>query len=328
VDVPQHGNKLMRQLLSYYYYQREVMKIIRSIPLSFIFVSTSKLFTGYLAYRISKKKRIPYYLDLRDLFGENLREFIKIPLLNVIVSKFVQFAFEKPMLLKAKHININSEGFSKNIPYEFNGTTSFFPNGIDDEFSCWQQNPELKLSKKQVCYAGNIGEGQGLHKIIPQLAKELESTHHFTIIGEGSAKAKLISKIKELSLSNVEIIAPMKRIGLLDYYKNAHYLFLHLNDFKSFEKVLPSKIFEYGSGNIPVLAGVNGYAKQFLLDELKENIFIFNPCDVKAISSYLKTDSYRLIQRSGFISKFSRKEITDKMSDSIIHVMNSSDAKT
>ena len=328
VEVPQHGNKFLRQLLSYFYYQRQVLKIISSIQLSFIFVSTSKLFTGYLASRISKSRKIPYYLDLRDLFADNLMELIRVPILNWLTSRFVQYYFEMPTLLNATHININSEGFRKNIPEGLKGSISFFPNGIDDEFNNWQQDPGLNSTIKIICYAGNIGEGQGLDKIIPPLAKLLQASHRFVIIGEGSSKHKLIDQIEKLQLTNVDLIPAMKRQDILAYYKKSHYLFLHLNDFRSFEKVLPSKIFEYGSGNIPILAGVKGYAREFIERELKENIFVFNPCDVEAVRNYLLNEPYHLQDRREFVNKFNRKEIAGMMSDSIIQVMNQNNAET
>ena len=55
-------------------------------------------------------------------------------------------------------------------------------------------------------------------------------------------------------------------------------MFLHLNDFNAFEKVLPSKIFEYGATEKPILAGVSGYAKKFIDSEII-NCATFNPCD-------------------------------------------------
>ena len=42
---------------------------------------------------------------------------------------------------------------------------------------------------------------------------------------------------------------------------NLTFLFLQLNNIKAFENVLPSKIFDYGSYNKPILAGVSGIAK-------------------------------------------------------------------
>lgn len=51
-----------------------------------------------------------------------------------------------------------------------------------------------------VTYAGNIGEAQALHKIIPPLADYLKGSHTFQIIGDGSAKHKLEAEIERFGL--------------------------------------------------------------------------------------------------------------------------------
>lgn len=321
VNVPQHSNQFYKQLISFYYYQKEVLKISRQLKLDFIFVSTSKLFTGYLACKIARRNKIGYYLDLRDLFADNLRELIKIPIVNNLVSSFIKRFFQRPTMLNARHINVNSEGFKNSIPLSYKGSLSFFPNGIDEIFSTWKQDMKVQESVKTICYAGNIGEGQGLEKIIPPLAVALKNTHRFVIIGDGSSRQKLANRIKEGDLSNVILIPVMKRENILSHYKKAHYLFLHLNDYKSFEKVLPSKLFEYGSGNIPILAGVKGYAREFIENELRDNVFVFEPCDVEAVSNYLRNHTYQLKAREDFVKKYNRKEITARLADSIIEVM-------
>ena len=53
----------------------------------------------------------------------------------------------------------------------------------------------------------------------------------------------------------------MPQHELLNYYNQANILFLHLNSIKAFEKVLPSKIFEYAASNKPILAGVEDLLK-------------------------------------------------------------------
>ena len=58
-------------------------------------------------------------------------------------------------------------------------------------------------------YAGNIGEGQGLEKIIPQTAKRLPNIN-FVIIGDGGSKKLLIDKINYLSLKNITLKKPVK----------------------------------------------------------------------------------------------------------------------
>jgi glycosyltransferase involved in cell wall biosynthesis len=62
--------------------------------------------------------------------------------------------------------------------------------------------------KKVVVYAGNIGEGQGLDKIIPQAAKLLGNKFQFLIIGDGGTKNLLQSAIEKMKLHNVFLKNP------------------------------------------------------------------------------------------------------------------------
>ena len=114
----------------------------------------------------------------------------------------------------------------------------------------------------QVVYAGNIGEGQGLHAILPQLAQRLGGRAQFRVIGDGGRRELLLERLRQAGVHTVEVLPPMPRSALLEAYSTADILFLHLNAQAAFEKVLPSKIFEYAATGKPIWAGVAGYAAQ------------------------------------------------------------------
>src|SRR5690606_33202754 len=117
-----------------------------------------------------------------------------------------------------------------------------------------------------------IGEGQGLHIIVPQAAHRLGDSYKFVIIGDGGAKGKLKAELDRLQVSNVELRAPVKRAELLEIYREADVLFLHLNDYDAFKKVLPSKIFELGAYDKPIIAGVAGFANEFIKKNIPNRI--------------------------------------------------------
>lgn len=321
--VASHGNGFVKQIFSFLTYRRQVLDKVRDQKYDLIFASSSKLFTAYLAYRIAKKKGLPLYIDLRDLFSENLVELIKFPFIGFFISAIVRFLFERPVMQYATHINVNSEGFLESLEGISNANISFFPNGIDDYFLGHKQDIHLANEPRIICYAGNIGEGQGLEKIIPPLAKVLGAGFLFRILGDGSTKFKLQKEIERLGLVNVEILPPVPRSELLQYYCHAHYLFVHLNDYKSFRKVLPSKLFEYACFNMPIVAGVAGYAKAFIINHIRDNVFVFDPCDVKAAANYFFNSQYELRERNEFVNKFKRTQISDDMADSIIQYLPS-----
>ena len=195
-------------------------------------------------------------------------------------KSFFNFLVLKKIELKtfnyAKPINLISEGF-KEYFLNFKGVNfSFFSNGIDDEFIELNNSQSKKNTndKKLIIYAGNIGEGQGLHKIVPQTAKILGEGYTFLIYGDGGAKIKLQNEINNLNIKNVVLKEPVSRTELKIIYNNADYLFLHLNDYSAFKKVLPSKIFELATYPKIILAGVSGFSSYFIKNEVTTVLFL------------------------------------------------------
>ena len=92
------------------------------------------------------------------------------PLIILVLKKIEKMTFNH-----AEHINLISEGFKEYFSSFRCTNFSFFSNGIDEEFL--KVNNSIIKTKikdtKLIIYAGNIGEGQGLHKIVPQTAKNL-----------------------------------------------------------------------------------------------------------------------------------------------------------
>ena len=170
-------------------------------------------------------------------------------------------------------------------------------------------------------YAGNIGEGQGLHLILPELAGQMKGQVNFRVIGDGGRKEALLSALASRGIENVEILPPVGRDQLISEYQNADVLFLHLNDHDAFKKVLPSKLFEYAAMGKPVWAGVAGYAAEFVQSEIS-NASTFDPCDVEeAVRSFTNL----VLQdncRDDFLQKYARKHLMEQMAADILNMIN------
>ena len=124
-------------------------------------------------------------------------------------------------------------------------------------------------------------------------------------------------KLLDLQIDNVKLISPVNPVDLIKYYQESDYLFLHLNEYKAFEKVIPSKIFEYGATNKIIIAGVRGYAKAFI-EENVENTIIFESGDVKSFIDTLLNHQPAQIERINFIAKYSREIIMRSMAKSML----------
>jgi glycosyltransferase involved in cell wall biosynthesis len=231
------------------------------------------------------------------------------------------YCIERYAFRSADRINIVSEGFADNIDrLAPQLKPRVFTNGIDDLFL----NTDFETSASTgglplIMYAGNFGEGQGLHRVVPSVARLLTGKARFRLIGDGGRRKALEQALAEANLANVELMPPMPRDELLAQYRQADILFLHLNDLDAFKKVLPSKIFEYGATGKPVLAGVAGYAAKFMKNELP-TAEVFPPLDAEAMADA----ALRLISgparydHSSFRGAFARSAIMSAMAEDML----------
>ncbi len=82
---------------------------------------------------------------------------------------------------------------------------------------------------------------------------------------------------------------------------------------------MPSKIFEYGAFNKPIIAGVSGFASEFIRDNL-QNYILFEPTDVNDMVNQIKAFKITDMDRTDFIEKFARESIIKKMANSILTI--------
>lgn len=325
IPVPAHKSGMLDQVLSFWKYYFEVQKLNIGKKADLVFASSSRLFTAYLGYKLASRSNTKLYLDIRDIFVDTMNDVFKSRMVKIVVLPYLKYV-ERKIIDYALHINLISGGFTEYFSNYKKSNFTLFTNGIDEEFiSSTEQTVVLPIKKsiKTLVYAGNIGESQGLHKIVPQAAKVLGDDFKFLVIGDGGAKILLEEQIAFLKVSNVVISNPLKRSELLQVYIHADYLFVHLNDYPAFRKVLPSKIFELAAINKPIVAGVSGYAAEFIKTEIRDS-FVFDPCNVQQLVEFLKYDKVvHRINRQEFKLKYQRNKINYDLSKSILGYITS-----
>ena len=317
VSVPEHTSGFADQIKSYVQFYRQALTLTRTETYDVVVASSSRLFSAFLGAYLARQRKIPLILDIRDLFRENILEVFKNPVARLGLAPTLK-AVEKYTFSYASHINLVSEGFGDYFSGYPQATYSYFTNGIDAPFlHLTARAGQGGAGVRTVLYAGNIGEGQGLEKIIPDAAKQLGSGFRFVVIGDGSSKHKLEKAVADARLTNVAVRPPMNRATLLAEYEQADYLLLHLNNLRAFERCLPSKLFEYAATDKPVLAGVAGYAARFVRQHIP-NSFVFSPGDTAELARYLQTTPYHTEARPAFIAQFGRPSITQSLASQIL----------
>ncbi|QDK82601.1 glycosyltransferase family 4 protein [Spirosoma sp. KCTC 42546] len=322
IAIPKHKSGFIDQICSFFVYYVRACQLARAYEYDLVFASSSRLFTAFLGARLARKRAVPLFLDIRDLFREAILDVIKNPLVRMILSPLLR-AVERYTFGYARHINLVSEGFRSYFDPFRQATYSYFTNGIDTAFlgiPASQSTPDKPY--RTILYAGNIGEGQGLHDIIPEAARQLGSGYRFLIIGDGGARIKLEVALKANDSTNVKLRQPVNRRELLAEYQDADYMFVHLNNIDACRRVLPSKLFEYGATDKPIIAGVTGYAASFVRDYLPNSI-LFNPGDVTSLIRQLRETPYQTQSRAAFRQRFRRQTINAEMASQIRGVLES-----
>ncbi len=315
--LPRHKNRIFDQSKAFALFSLSVQKFVYKKKWDIVLATSGRLMTAILATWVAKQTNSKLYLDIRDLFTDAMSNIHAKKPLQIVMPIFK--LLEKWSFCSANRINVVSAGFLehfKKISPKLSPTV--YTNGVDDLF--YKNNFSINQTEKipVILYAGNIGDGQGLHKIIPRVASELKDIN-FRLIGDGSARKLLTNNKIFGAQNNIEILKPILREDLINEYEKANVLFLHLNDFNSFHKVLPSKIFEYAATGKPILAGVKGYAAEFLRDQVK-GVEIFDPGDTERMKAGLQKllNGPKYIDRKSFCLQYSRNKIMEKLAKDVL----------
>jgi len=319
INVPVLGASLLAQSLRHLLFSLRLLLLLRGSRYDIVVASSSRLMTAAVGGMIARLVGAHLYLDIRDIFTETLSELYPSQLFSPL-HRLLRYV-ERKTLSSAYYVNFVSKGF---WPYfkelSLSASTSFHTNGIDNAFLAanWSETP-VEKTIPEVLYAGNIGEGQGLHRLLPALAESNADRFRFAVIGDGGKLHLLREECERRGLSNVIFLPPMSRLELIERYKQADVLFLHLNDLLAFQRVLPSKLFEYAATGKPILAGVSGHARQFIERNIP-GVELFPPCDVLAAKKALASIELSSVDRSEFCRLFSRSHIMDKMAKEILAI--------
>ncbi|ALM52818.1 hypothetical protein BJB45_18530 [Halomonas huangheensis] len=351
VALPSHQSGMLDQARAFISYARAVNRLVKEQQYDLVVATSSRLMTATLGACIARRQSAALYLDIRDIFVENLRYVLPKGMRRLGSAVFSPI--ERWTLGQADKINLVSPGFAGYFEARYPSRRfSWFTNGVDELFaSSSDMGAGFKVSgseatgnevlgneapgnevpvsevsgdkesghedRLRVVYAGNIGTGQGLDRILPELAERTAERLEFMVIGDGGGKEALREALQARRISNVQLLDPLCRDALMDEYRSADILFLHLNDMPAFLRVLPSKLFEYAATGKPIWAGLAGYAAGFVSQEI-DNAVVFPPCDAVSAVQVLEQLELRPCKRDDFVACYHRARLMADMAEDIL----------
>lgn len=268
VPVPLYGGNGPGRILNWITYA--VLSVVSGLrtgrSISLVYGSSPHLLAGLAAYVVAKVRRVPFVIEVRDLWPHIL---IEAGLLNATdVTYRLLKILERFLYRKASAIVILAEGSRQHIEDE--GVPShkiaFVPNGADPElFEVETPRETLRsqfgFDQFTVIYTGAHGPANGLDLAL-DAAAELEDEgvpFKLVLVGDGVAKPALLERSRSMGLQSVRFMDPVpkREIGPLLAAADAG---LHcLADVPLFRSaVSPNKLFDYMAAGIPVLTNTGG----------------------------------------------------------------------
>lgn len=236
-----------------------------------IVIGTSPtLFAGLAAHRLALQKKVPFVMEVRDLWPGIFVDLGVIT--NPLVIKMLE-VWELWMYRLADSIVTVTEGFKENISQRGidPGKIHTIPNGADLATFHPGGKPtslseELDLTDKfVVLYLGAHGISHGLETILNAAARlaDLEEIV-FIFVGDGSKKAELQEKAQAENLENLVFLPPISKDLVPLYYNLADLCLVPLRDVELFRTFIPSKMFEIMAMGKPIVASLSGEAAAIL----------------------------------------------------------------
>lgn len=212
----------------------------------------------------AKKKKIPCYLYVQDLWPENVEIITGITNKRIIggIGKMVDYIYSR-----CTQIFTTSESFVKSIhnrgvPIE---KVQYWPQYAEDFYVPLEKMiiPEIPNDDYfNIIFAGNIGIAQGLD-ILPKAAEIIKTGYNnkirFNIVGDGRYKNEFISIVESKGLGHMfNFIEKQPATRIPAFMAASDAAFISLTDKPLFAMTIPAKLQSYmacGIANIASAAG-------------------------------------------------------------------------
>jgi len=297
-----------------------------------IVASSPPLTIGMLGLILSKIYKIPWILDVRDIWPDVAVEAGMLKqggMTYQLSKKLANYLYNNadhitPVTdIKSTKIGQNNINSSK---------ISVVQNGVDfDLINAAKQKDwcsDLGLEDKFILsYAGLIGIAQGVNVII-ETALQLKEVQelHFLIVGEGVEKQKLQDRARSLKLNNITFLSCQPKELIVSLLTSSDIALIPLVSDKLLDAV-PSKLLEAWACKLPVLLIAGGEAADTVLKA--GGGIVVAPNDINGIKIAIKKlqDSPELIKKysqNGFnyvSGNFDREFLAKKLEKVIINIL-------
>ncbi|HVZ11520.1 MAG TPA: glycosyltransferase family 4 protein [Patescibacteria group bacterium] len=179
-----------------------------------VHVHISQAFTPEIVYLYSALKKVPYIAHVHlDVDASGFFGFLLMPYKKIFLRHVLRNAAKVIVLTPMQKKQIKS---LYKIP---DRQIEIVPNGVSANFFM-KRSAKRKYSR--FLYVGRLAHQKNIVKLI-EIFSKIKSDVSLDVVGEGSERSNIESKIKELGLKNVSLHGERKGRDLLKFYKRSDF---------------------------------------------------------------------------------------------------------
>jgi len=261
----------LNKLRSYGSYFLKALWASLFLPRPDVVIATSpQILAGYVGVWYKRIRRVPLIMEIRDIWPESMVAVgAKVPKIGYRALELI----EKAMYRTCDRLVTVGEGYRRRLTEKGVSAEKMdvIMNGTDlAVYSPREKNLELLRKyglegRFVVSYIGTVGMACGL-EVVFDAAARVPPNVVFVIVGDGAHREKLEAEAKARGLSNVVFTGRQPKSSMPDWVSSSDASLVHLRKTELFTTVMPSKIFESAGCKRPIIMGVDGFAKQLVMD--------------------------------------------------------------
>ena len=227
-----------------------------------ILASSPPVTTPVIGWFVSKLRRKPLIIEIRDLQPESSEEFgnLRSSFLTRMLKKLMHGLYRR-----ADHVVTATDGITnylQRIGLAPDRVTTI-KSGVGSEFLQADSNGVRRRfgweNKFLVLYAGTLGWAHSLETVI-EAARHLvdQPDIHFVFAGEGQKRQALEGMVRDYGLKNVTFIGLQSLETIPFFLKASDVLVESLKEVPITQGTFPCKLFEYMASGRPIIFGSRG----------------------------------------------------------------------
>jgi glycosyltransferase involved in cell wall biosynthesis len=235
-----------------------------------IVVESHPLFNGLAAIVLSALKRVPFVLNVSDLWPESAVQIgaLKNPFLIWLGERLEQLLYRRAATILAMTggiwNKIRGDGYASKVLLFRNAVDcDFFRPGVDG--AGMRAKLGVAPDAFMVLYAGTFGmfnDTQSILETAGRFQRENNPQVQFVFAGDGNEKNRLQNLAKENGLDNVRFVGSFPKAAIPSLLGTANCVVIALKDLEFLHGTLPRKMFEAMACAKPVVLAAAGEAEE------------------------------------------------------------------